>query len=227
MCYYENVRKTPLINDKIYHLFSRSIANYKIFNDKKEFARLLHLLRYYQFESNQRFSNFLESRIVTDLGLNTALQTFSNDKIKLIDIIAYCLMPTHIHLVLKQLSDRGISTYLSNVLNGYTRYFNTRHKRKGPLWESEFKNVLIDRDELLLHVTRYIHLNPVTAYIVEKPEKWDFSSYKEYVSSTPKDSVVCNYDGILDINPAFYRKFTNDQISYQRELAIIKDLIIE
>ncbi len=78
-------------------------------------------------------------------------------------------MPTHIHLILKQLKEDGISAYMSKILNSYTCYFNRRTKRKGPLWESRFKRVEVTSDEQLLHLTRYIHLNPVTAHIVEEP----------------------------------------------------------
>ena len=136
-------------------------------------------------------------------------------------------MPTHFHLVLKQLQNNGISNYLRKILESYSTYFNTIHKRKGPLWEGKFKNVLIKTDEQLLHLTRYIHLNPTTAGIAKKPEKWKFSSYKEYLSKINNSSVICDYDGILEIKPKLYSKFVNDQILYQKELAKIKNLLFE
>jgi putative transposase len=79
-------------------------------------------------------------------------------------------MPTHIHLVLRQLKDGGISKFMSNILNSYSRYFNIKHNRKGPLWEGRFRKVLVGSDEQLLHLTRYVHLNPVTACLVDKPK---------------------------------------------------------
>lgn len=221
------MRKNPLVNDEFYHIFTRSIANFQVFNDKIEFCRMIQLLRYYQVKNELRFSDFLDSKFVKSVGFDMALRLIRKDKTHLTEIIAYCLMPTHIHFILNQLIDRGISTYLSNILNGYTRYFNIKHKRKGPLWESEFKNVLIKSDEQLLHLTRYIHLNPVTAHLVEKPENWDFSSYKEYLSLNIETPAICNFNGTLEIKPSAYRKFVNDQISYQRELAKINGLIIE
>lgn len=221
------MRKIPLVNGEYYHIFTRSIANFQIFNNKNEFYRMIQLLRYYQFKNGLRFSDFLDSKIVGSIGFDKALSTISKNNLRHIEIIAYCLMPTHIHLILKQLSDKGITIYLSNFLNGYTRYFNTKHKRKGPLWESEFKNVLVKNDDQLLHLTRYIHLNPVTASIVNKPENWTFSSYNEYASQTKKEPIICNFNGVMEINPLLYRKFVNDRISYQRGLAIIKKLKID
>ncbi|OGW71290.1 MAG: hypothetical protein A2047_04340 [Omnitrophica bacterium GWA2_41_15] len=145
----------------------------------------------------------------------------------MIQIICYCFMPTHIHLVLKQLKDNGISDFMMHILNSHTRYFNIKHNRKGPLWESKFKKVLVDSDEQLLHLTRYIHLNPVTACIVNKPEEWRYSSYNEYVSDGTVTDGICEYKNILDINSFSYKKFVENRISYQRELAKIKGLMLD
>jgi putative transposase len=116
---------------------------------------------------------------------------------------------------------------MNRVLNGYTRYFNAKHHRKGPLWTGRFKRVLVETDERLIHLTRYIHLNPVTAYLVDKPELWQFSSYREYLIREPMKEKVCEFKHLLEISPNEYKKFVDDQISYQRELAAIKDLILD
>lgn len=78
-----------------------------------------------------------------------------------------------------------------------------------------------------MHLTRYIHLNPVTDQIINKPEGWTFSSYSEYVSSMKKESEVCDYSQFFTIQRDSYKKFVADQISYQRELAAIKHLVLE
>lgn len=217
------MRKNPLANGEFYHIFTKSIADFHIFNHKNEFSRMIQLLRYYQIETGLRFSDFIELKLVENAGFDIALKTFTKEKHHIIQIITYCLMPTHLHLILKQLVNNGISIYMSKVLNGYTRFFNTKYRRKGPLWESEFKNVLIYNDVQLLHLTRYLHLNPVTAYLVENPKNWIYSSYQEYL----KYPLMCNFKEIINIEPAKYRKFVNDQISYQRELNKIKHLILD
>ena len=135
-------------------------------------------------------------------------------------------MPTHIHLMLKQLEENGISRFMNNVLNSYTRYFNLRHKRKGPLWEGRFKSKLVKSDEQLLHLSRYIHLNPVTAYLTDQPELWQYSSYKEYLCFE-KELRICNFNELINMPPVNYKKFVEDGVSYQRDLAQIKDLIME
>jgi putative transposase len=116
---------------------------------------------------------------------------------------------------------------LRKILESYSSYFNAKHKRKGPLWESKFKNILVDSDEQLNHLVRYVHLNPTTARHVESPEEWLFSSYREYIGEISDNQKVCQFDDILDIKPNSYRKFVTDQVSYQRELAQIKKLLFD
>lgn len=221
------MRKDKLVTGEIYHIFTRSIADFIIFNNDIDFERMRQLIKYYKVDNDVSFSNFFDLKIVQNIGFNSAFDIIARDKANLVQIIAYCFMPTHIHLVLKQLSEQGISVYINNILNSYTRYFNIQHRRKGPLWESRFKSVLVESDEQLQHLTRYLHLNPVTAGLIDKPEDWPFSSYLEYLSEVNDAAIICQLNDILEIKPSLYRKFVNDQISYQRDLARIKSLIIE
>ena len=203
------MRKDSLVIGEIYHIFNKSIAGFAIFNNESEFSRMRDVVRYYQIKKPAiKFSRYIRFR--TDQDKNND-DIASIGKEKLVEIIAYCIMPTHLHLALKQLTKDGISIFMSTILNSYTRYFNTKHKRKGPLWESRFKSVLVETDEQLLHLTRYIHLNPVTAFLVDKPEEWKASSYNEYLLKVSGSDRTCNYDGILDIEPSSYRKFVFDK----------------
>lgn len=221
-------RKEKLVTGEIYHIFNKSIAGFKIFNNDIEFLRMKAMLKYFQVENMPlKFSRFMELEKVKEDGFSKHFISTSQGKKKLVQIIAYCLMPTHLHFILKQLRERGISIFMGNVLNSYSRYFNIKHKRKGPLWEGKFMNVLVETDEQLLHLTRYIHLNPVTAYLVDKPEEWPASSYQEYLLKMNDNDRICKYCDILDIEPNSYRKFVLDFASYQRELAKIKKLLLE
>lgn len=220
-------RKNQLAIGEVYHVFSRSIANFKIFNCNKDYQRLIYLLKYFQIEEPPtKFSYFMRLEKVKQEGFLKYFHKLSEDQTKIVQIIGYCLMPTHIHLILKQLSTPGISLFICNILNSYSRYFNTKHHRKGPLWQSKFENVLVEDDEQLLHLTRYIHLNPVTASFVDQPEKWLYSSYKEY-SGDVGTNLICRYEDLLDFKPYQYRKFVKDRIAYQQELSKIKNIILE
>ncbi|MEK7674094.1 MAG: transposase [Patescibacteria group bacterium] len=220
------IRKDKLETDEIYHIFSRSIAEYKIFNNRAEYFRMFNGLQFYQFNNMpMRLARFIETLKTEKQGFRNRLLEIVDEKDKIVEIIAYCFMPTHIHLILKQLADNGITIFMRNALNSYSHYFNLKHNRLGPLWQSEFKNVLVSSDNQLLHLTRYIHLNPATAYLVDKPKDWEFSSYKEYIGEAKEK--ICEFDNLMDINPKEYREFINNRISYQRELKKIKDLLVD
>ena len=217
------MRKYLLVNEGVYHIFTKSIAGFEVFRKRTDYERMMGLLKYYQVENpSLKFSLFMGLKDKQDY-----YRKHFGGKDKLVAIMTYCLMPTHLHLVLNQLKKNGISTFMGNVLNSYTRYFNIKSKRKGPLWESRFKNVIVSTDEQLLHLTRYIHLNPATAGLVERPEDWEFSSYREYIGEVTKGQRLCNYSGHLEISSSIYKEFVSSRRDYQRELARIKELCIE
>ncbi|MDH5769475.1 MAG: transposase [Nitrospirota bacterium] len=217
------MRKYPLIEGKVYHTFTKSIAGFEIFRNELDYQRMGSMLSYYKVENPPvKFSIFSDIK-----NKEFFYQRHFYSKDNLVEIIAYCFMPTHIHLVLLQLKKDGISIFMSKVLNSYTRYFNIKNKRKGPLWEGRFKNVEVGTDEQLLHLTRYIHLNPVTANLVEDPRDWSFSSYKEYLGEKQLEENICNYSRLLDIVPQDYKKFVSSRKEYQRELAELKELFLD
>lgn len=216
-------RKDTLRNDNIYHIYTRSIAKFVVFNDAEEFDRMYKLIDLYRFANfTYKFSNFRDllpvhqKIIIDDLKVENDL---------LIEVVAYCLMPTHVHLILRQISDDGISKYMGRVLNGYSRYFNTKHGRIGPLWSGRFKNVLVLKDEQLVHLTRYVHLNPTSAGLIKNPDDWNYSSYHEYVEES--ESSICNFKDVINVDPQSYRKFVNDRKGYQRDLSVIKSQMID
>jgi putative transposase len=213
-------RKVPLAAGEIYHVFTKSIAGFKIFNSCEEYERMIKTMVFYSAEKRPcKFSMFNDERH----GIRGSQYPHGFDDRKIVKIIAYCLMPTHVHLVLEQIGSEGISIFINLVLKSYSKYFNLKHNRKGPLWEGRFKNVIVEDDNQLLHLTRYVHLNPVTSYLVEKPEEWAYSSYNEYISTGINTGRrICEHREAVDLGPADYKKFANDGVSYQRELARLK-----
>ncbi len=219
------IRKDPLENGCCYHIFSRSIAKFVVFNNAKEYFRMTELLNVYNFtEFKYKYSRFcdleLEKRFLVLLELEKSSP-------KYVDIIAYCIMPTHFHLILRQRQDGGISEYMAKFLNSYSRFFNTTHRRTGPLWSGRFKSVLVSDDEQLLHLTRYIHLNPTSADLIQKPEDWAFSSFLEYINESQIKNALCNFRDIINITPQEYKKFVLDRKDYQRQISLIKNLLID
>ncbi len=205
-----------------YHVMTKSIAGYVVFNSTSDYDRMKEMMEFYKFYNVPfRFSSYKKLKESKKTKKNIDLSAYN----KLVDILAYCIMPTHIHILLTPLHNNGVSVYLQNLLNSYTRYFNEKNRRKGPLWQGRFKSVAVNSDEQLLHLTRYIHLNPTSSGLVDKPEDWKYSSYREYVELEQKG--ICNFKDYINTNPDSYKEFVVSRKNYQRELEIIKHLLLE
>lgn len=185
--------------------------------DERDYDRFLQTLYYYQFNGPKpRFSNRKRFK-AKDFDKNP----------KIVEIICYCFMPNHFHLLLKQLQDNGIHEFLSKVINSYTKYFNTRRKRVGPLFQGQFKAVSVETDEQLLHLSRYIHLNPFVAQITKDWANFSYSSFGEFMGKG--FLPLCSTDYVLNFfkNPEKYRSFIADQEDYALQLAKIQHLLID
>lgn len=211
-------RTIPLVNNQYYHIFNRGSDKRDIFLQTRDYKRFQQTFYYYQFTGPKlRFSKFAKSD----------LKIFKPDQAnKLVEIICYCLMPNHFHFLIKQLKNNGIPTFISNLCNSYTKYFNTKYPRVGPLLQGKYQSVLIETDEQLIHTSRYIHLNPVVSKITTDLNSYLWSSYPEYVTEQEK---LCAIKEILSFfpSPKKYQEFVAAQIDYGTTLEIIKHRAID
>ncbi len=222
-CGGEMRRKIPLVTGNTYHVCAKSIAGFKIFNAEADYLRMLSGIRFFR---TRRPGQSLSWLLRNDPGRIAQLDTEAVGS-RRVQLIAYCIMSTHFHLLLRQKEDGGISAYLSHLQNSYARYFNIKHRRKGHLWEAAFKNVQVETDEQALHTARYIHLNPVTASLCAEPGEWKFSSWLEYLGKACASDRLCEFDHFPVLSPSKYEKFVADRIDYQRMLAQYKQLHLE
>ncbi len=95
-------------------------------------------------------------------------------------IHAYCLLDNHYHFLLETPSG-NLPQIMRHINGAYTTYFNIKRKRSGHLFQGRYKSILVDIDEYAKELSRYIHLNPVRAKIVEKPEEYKWSSFQDYI----------------------------------------------
>jgi len=215
------LKREKIQEGEIFHICNKSIANYGIFNLAENGQQFINRLFYYNSNSYlETYSKFLRDN--KNFICSNLLIPKENSKVK---FLAYNIMPDHYHLLTKILKDNVFSKYISDVENSFSKYLNTKNERKGPLWQSRFKSIKINNNEQLLHVSRYIHLNPTTNNIVEKPEEWQFSSYREYISNPKILKKIITEISIK--NPKTYQKFVENRIDYQRKLKLIKKLILE
>lgn len=219
-------RKVVFANGEYYHVFNRGVEKRPTFTSKYEFLRAIDSINFYRFGG-------LKIRYSKYLNLNTDkkaefLKNLDNDQLQ-VEIIAFCLMGNHFHFLLKQLKDNGIIKFMAKFTNSYTKYFNIKHNRIGPLFQGVFKAVHVDSDEQLLHLSRYIHLNPVTGYIVQTDDLTNYvwSSYPEYLGIINRE--LTSPSDILNFfkNKELYKAFVLDQADYAKELKMIEHLTID
>ena len=203
---------------EMFHICNKSISNYKIFRTERLLTRFIITINYY---NNLNINLCLSKAIRKPLELPNIMYKNNN---RIFSLLAYCIMPDHYHLLIKLNSDYAFTQYMNNLESSYSHYYNKLNNRRGPLWQSRFRSSHIKNDETLLHVHRYIHLNPTTAGIVEKPDDWPWSSYNYYL--TDNNAFLVHKE--LSINSrSVYKKFVEDQINYQKTIKGIRRKLLE
>lgn len=219
-------RFTPLVNEEYYHIFNRGVAFQPTYLVKRDYEKFLQCISYYRFNNlPSRLSKFL---LLPKDEREKVLQDLEKRNDKVIEINAFCLMPNHFHLLLKQVRDGGISKFMRQLSDSYTRYFNVKYERVGPVFQGAFKAVHVDTDEQLIHLSRYIHLNPLASFVVKEKYFIDYpwSSLKNYLNGNP--SMVNTRTILTHFKSAKeYLEFIMDQADYSKELEKIKHLTLE
>ncbi len=203
------------VNGELYHIFNRGVAKMPIYSNFFDYRHFLDTVIYYQIDGPKpRFSFFRNKPLLLDKNK------------KIVEIISYCLMPNHFHFILRQNRENGITEFIGKISNSYTKYFNTKNKRIGHLFQGEFRSVRVESDEQLLHLSRYIHLNPVVGYVTKDLMSYRWFSYLEYLGL--KDGI-CLKDPILGQfkSPEAYQQFVLDQVGYAKELESIKHKLLD
>ncbi|MBI2405232.1 transposase [Candidatus Gottesmanbacteria bacterium] len=215
-------RSIVLANQQIYHVFNRGVERRVVFTNKREYERMFTTLWFYRHaKPGATLSHYLHLPELIKPMFEEKLQT----KPMGVSLLAYCLMPNHFHSMLRQEQEGGIRRFLANVTNSYTKYFNLRRHRVGPLFQGTFKAVRVETDEQFMHLTRYIHLNPVSSFLVDVDdlETYPWSSYKEYLS--PSQDGLCRMDVVRSLmSLKGYRMFVADQADYAKHLETVTHL---
>lgn len=211
------MRKVPLVTGNIYHVFNRGVNKAEIFFEEDDYRQFLNAAIHYK-NKNSKFS--YQKRIFLGSHDPVSLQP----EVGKVEVMAYCLMPNHFHLLVRQLIDDGLTSYFRHLANSYSHYINVKYKRSGPLFAGRFKSVHVESDEQLLHLSRYIHLNPVVSGVASDLNEYQWSSYENYAGDykdlfVSPDTILSSFKSKED-----YKQFVQDQESYAKELEKIKHL---
>jgi putative transposase len=162
-------RKEEFTNGEVYHIIIRAIDDNLIFKDTSDYFRGIFSI--YEFNNSKRvtiqakrrlriaFKKLLEKADRHRVSIKTP--EFVDERDKMVEVLAFCFMPNHIHLLLKQIKDGGISKFMQKNGIGLGKYFNTKYQRKGHVFQDTFKAVHIEGENQFMIVVSYIFTNPV------------------------------------------------------------------
>lgn len=222
------MRKIKFAERQYYHIYNRGVDKRAIFQSRSDYERFLYLL----WACND------EKPLLNSQFYYRGLASIEEKKREcLVDIIAFCLMSNHYHLLLVPKKENGLSSFMQKVGTGYTMYFNTKQGRSGALFQGTFKAKHVDREEYLSHLIRYIHLNPAEL----KEPRWEEEGIRKpketyaFVKNYPWSSHSAylgekRFEKILSAPPSFlfddakeYEKFVHAWLA--KDLAAISSLL--
>lgn len=185
------LREDVFENNAYYHIFDKTIDDIMVFSSPKIAYEFISTFLYYRSSrASLRYSKY--KKLVPTIKKNLG-RLISYEKYFKVNILAYCIMPNHYHLLLKQAHYDGIQTFMANTLNSITRFYNLLHNRKGPIFLTQFKSKKIHTEEQLIYVSRYIHTNPYASFIVKKIDDiftYPYSSIHSYLGNNNQHIIT-------------------------------------
>ena len=216
------MRTIQLSTGNFYHIYNRGVEKRQIFYDSQDYCRFIHNL--YELNDLKHVLN-IGRRFSFHDGLPEAIM--KRERELLAEVHCFSIMPNHYHLILRQIQEQGISKFMHKLGMAYALFFNQKYSRKGVLFEGRFKAKTIEKDEYLIHLSRYIHLNPLNLFQSDWKERgvadwksanaflksYRWSSYLDYIGiknfpSVIKTDFVLGYFGKESRKE--YKNFVND-----------------
>ncbi len=177
------MRKDNFVGGEYYHIYNRTIANYRIFSDERNAKYLLRaFLLANSTKSSESFkclrNNQPKATCDVAFGLDKALEILKQGE-RLVDLLCFAIMQDHYHLLLKEKRENGIIDFVRKCDISISKYINIRNNRKGSLFESRFKSKHIDSNEYLVHSSVYMHLNPLDIISGKEWREHKLQNWKE------------------------------------------------
>jgi putative transposase len=212
--------------DGIYHIYNRGVEKRNVFKDSVDYIRFIHDL--FEFNDTNPAPAF-ERRYKPDIE-DQSSPSLKKPKEKIVEILCFCLMPNHYHLLVRQASEQGIPLFMHKLGAGYTNGFNKKYTRIGPLFQGKYKIKHVDKNTYLQHLVCYIHFNPLKLL-------QDSSKLKQYRWSSHLDYLgISNFESLLEkkfLLELFggekgYEKFSKEWIrDPSTSINFISDVIID
>ncbi|MFA6269924.1 MAG: transposase [Candidatus Paceibacterota bacterium] len=203
---------------EIYHIYNRGVGKMNIFKDEEDFKVFLFRLK------ENLFPELIKRRDLSKSNYRRKILPPNS-----FDLIAYCLMPNHFHLLIKQNSEISISVLVLKLCGGFSKYFNKKHNRVGSLFQDKFKAVRIQKNKQLMWTSLYIHENPLKAEITSNLSNYKWSSYSDYAGL--ENNNLCKKEAILGQfnSPKTYLNYfkTSENKKIKNKMIGCLDLLID
>jgi len=148
-----------------YHVYNRGVEGRNIFGDHQDYRVFLSFIKRYLLPPT----------------LNEVRPRWKQDLAYSLELKCYTLMPNHFHFLIRLINKNALTIFMRALMDSYVKFFNKKYKREGGLFQGKFKAVLVENDIYLLHLTRYIHLNPLKIGIPLKMLEDYYCSYGEFI----------------------------------------------
>jgi putative transposase len=186
-------RKVKIVENYYYHVYNRGNNFQNIFFEERNYLFFLKKLQDVALIKSREQSNNKDYDEIKKYGFK---------------LVGYCLMPNHYHLIVHIQKNDFFENAMQRFSTSYTKAINKAYQRVGHLFQGRYKYKLVPENNYLLHLSRYIHLNPVRNSLVTKAEDWEFSSYKNYLSNKA-DNDFLDFDIVLN-QVKFYKNFIEE-----------------
>mgnify|MGYP001606249509 FL=1 len=239
----KTVGRQDLIGGDVFHVLNRGVDQRDIFLDDKDHFRFIHNL--FEFNNTEPVLNlgyFLKRGQSIDLRNQYIYKTtkLRQPRKLIVEILAFCLMPNHFHLLLRQIQDGGITMFMRKLGIGYANYFNTKYERKGTLFQSRYKAIPVLHDTHFIHLPYYIHFNPLGLIMqnwkegnitdcekaIKFLESYRWSSHLDYIgiknfpSVTQREFLLDIFGGVKDYKKTIEKWMKELDVAYIRELTL-------
>ena len=214
--------------NEYYHIYNRGAHKQSICKDKSDRQRLLFSILYLQSSEPLRNVSRITKRFSIETGFPVPASTVESTlRERFVELVAFCMMPNHYHLIVREVKEGGIASYIQRIAGGYTRYFNQKYQSSGHVFQGRYKSVHVQDDRQLVYLSAYIHRNPrELAAWKNKEFEYPWSSLQDYTKANRwggliiPDIIATQFGMTRDSNYADFVK-TSTAKTLEDELATV------
>ncbi|MDP4030928.1 MAG: transposase [Patescibacteria group bacterium] len=197
-----------------YHIYNRGVDKRIIFSDKNDYKKFLGYLKFYLSPTDLQGQTLKASP-------SRVLKNYTD----YIQLLAYCLIPNHFHLLVYQTDALAIAAFMQSLCTKYSIYFNKKSSRSGPLFQGRYRAVEVTSEEQLIYLTKYIHRNPIDILPSRTDlEGYKYSSYGNYLKKFSQAWIKT--DNILEyFKKSSYKEFVEE--TEDKDILLLKEVAID